>query len=98
VGLAQAFFMTNVENYSIPTVIKTKTGFIAYSSIQTDNGEGTTILLTLIGKLKCSSSEQSSKYASNILYFIRNLIIFHIGVKDFENVEGDEIARVKTQI
>ena len=71
-----AFLMTNLENGAIPGVIKTEDGFMSYTTIDEK------IHLMLFGKTEKMSSERVEKFAQSILYCIRNMLIFTIGVPD----------------
>ena len=85
--------MTSQDNSSFPLVLKTKNGFLTYTSIEVDQ---TQLLLTLFGQNTAKDSERSCELGQQVLYLLWNLLIFHIGVKDFDSIEGDEIARIKT--
>ena len=93
-GILQAFLMTSNENNTTPLVIKTENGYISYTTIEIEEWK---IIISIFGSTSTVSSEQCLDSISQLLYFIRNLIIFHVGAKDLEEIKTGVYERIKRQ-
>ena len=94
-GILQAFLMTSNENNTTPLIIKTENGYISYTIIEIDDWK---LIISIFGSTSTVSSDQWQDSISQLLYFIRNLIIFHVGAKDLEEIKTGVYERIKRQL
>ena len=85
--------MTALDNGATPHLIHTKNGWIGYTSVQT---EDTRIAFILYRNNETGSSEKALFFSQQLLYHIRNMSIFHLGLQDIAGVDrpgGAEILK-----
>ena len=51
-----------------------------------------------LSKICWSTSEQALKYGEQVLYLLRNLLLAHVGSKDFSDLNRNMYERLKRQI
>lgn len=94
-GILQAFLMTSTENSTTPLVIRTENGYISYTIIEVEDSR---LNISLYGSTSTISTERCVESVSQLLYFIRNLLIFHMGAKDIEEIKNGNFERIKRQL
>ena len=96
-GLMQVFCQSSEENNGFPQMITTKSGLIAFTSLNFSN-ENQLFLFLALQKL-ATTSETAIQWSQKMLYHLRNLIILHTGIKDFEDDLGKNYYdRLKRQL
>ena len=86
-GILQALLMASNDSNSMPMVFKTDNGFISYTIIEQNDSR---INIAIYGSTSTISSEKCIEAASQLLYLVRNLIIFHIGANDIEDIKSNK--------
>ena len=94
-GILQAFLMTSLENSSTPIVLKTENGYISYTIIEVEDSQ---LNISIFGNTSTISSEQCIDSVSQLLYFIRNLLIIQIGAKTIEEIKTGAYENVKRKL
>ncbi len=81
-NLMLAFCMTGDEEGADAKVITTKSGFIAYTNL--DFRLGGKLYICYAQSNLAKTSERTLEASQRVLYMIRNLLIAHIGIRDFD--------------
>jgi GTPase SAR1 family protein len=75
----------------------TKNGLISFTNLAFANNNS--LIIVLISQNLTSTSENATKWSQSILYHIRNLLIVHVGIKDYEeDLSKNIFERLKKQL
>ncbi|CDW82119.1 UNKNOWN [Stylonychia lemnae] len=96
-SLMQVFCQSSEENNSFPQVLTSESGLIAFTSLNFKKDNQVFLFLSL--KKLSTTTEMAIQWAQRMLYHIRNLIILHVGIKDFEDdLDKNSYDRLKRQL